>query len=220
LISGEDRLLGFATLPLQDPEEAVAELERSVERLGFRGAHIGTSAGARGLDSPELEPLFAAAERLGVPLMLHPYYVGPKPGLEDYYFTNSIGNPLDTCVAAARLIHAGVLDRFAKLQLVLVHGGGFLPYQLGRLDHAHAVRTEPGQRMERAPSEYFERLWLDTITHGDASLSFLRSLVPDRLILGTDLPFDMGDPQPLDRLTRAGVDAHALGASAARLLRL
>jgi aminocarboxymuconate-semialdehyde decarboxylase len=220
-ISGSARLYGLATLPLQAPGAAVAELVRSVEELGLAGAQIGTNCGPVALDARELEPVLGAADRLGVPLMLHPYYVGSKPGLEDYYLTNSIGNPLDTCVAAARLMHSGVFDRYPALRIVLVHAGGFLPYQLGRLDHAFAVRGEPKARTQRPPSSYLDRFWLDTITHSDASLEFLASLVgPGRIVLGTDLPFDMADARPLERLERAGVDPHALGETAAGLLGL
>jgi aminocarboxymuconate-semialdehyde decarboxylase len=221
LVAGSDRLNGLATLPLQAPEAAVDELERSVGELGLLGAQIGTNCGSVPLDAPELEPVLAAADQLRVPLMLHPYYVGPKPGLEQYYLTNSIGNPLDTCVAAARLMHSGAFDRFPRLQVVLVHAGGFMPYQLGRLDHAFAVRREPREHTDRPPSAYLDRFWLDTITHSDGSLEFLVSTVgAGRVVLGTDLPFDMADAHPLDRLERAGVDPHALGANAAELLGL
>jgi aminocarboxymuconate-semialdehyde decarboxylase len=219
LIAGESRLFGFATLPLQDGERAAAELERSVRELGLVGAQIGTNCGPTPIDSPELEPVLAAAGSLGAPLMLHPYYVGPKPMLEDFYFTNSVGNPLDTCIAAARLMHSGALDRHPGLKVVLVHAGGFMPYQLGRLDHAFEVRQEPRVAVDRPPSTYLDRFWFDTITHSDPSLEFLLGLVgPERIVLGTDLPFDMGDPVPLERIRRVGIDAGEIGATAASLL--
>jgi aminocarboxymuconate-semialdehyde decarboxylase len=221
LVRDHARLSGMATLPLQAPAAAASELERAVLELGLVGAQIGTNCGPRQLDAPELEPVLEAADRLGAPLMLHPYYVGPKPGLEDFYLTNSLGNPLDTCVAAVRLIHSGALDRFPALRLVLVHGGGFLPYQVGRFDHAFAVRPEPKVRLARRPSEYLRRLWMDTITHSDAALAFLAALVGEgRLVVGSDLPFDMGDRRPIDRLPRAGVDPHAVGRTAAELFGL
>jgi aminocarboxymuconate-semialdehyde decarboxylase len=219
VVSSGSRLHGFATLPLQDGDRAAAELERSVRELGLVGAQIGTNCGPTPIDAAELEPVLAAAESLGVPLMLHPYYVGPKPMLEDFYFTNSIGNPLDTCTAAARLIHSGALDRHPGLSVILVHAGGFMPYQLGRLDHAFEVRQEPRAAIERPPSTYLRRFWLDSITHSDASLEFLASLAgTDRIVLGTDLPFDMGDPLPLDRIRRVGLDPDELGGTAASLL--
>jgi aminocarboxymuconate-semialdehyde decarboxylase len=216
------RLAALATLPLQDPVAAAAELRRSVEELGMRGAQIGTSGADRlPLDDPAFAPVLAEAERLDVPLMLHPYYVGLKPGLTDYYFTNSIGNPLDTCIAAARLIHAGTLDQYPELRVVLVHGGGFLPYQLGRLDHAHAVRTEPKVTISEPPSSYLRRFWIDTITHGDDALGFLETLIGvDRIVIGTDLPFDMADREPVERLRRVGINPDALGNVADELFRL
>lgn len=219
LVAGSDRLFGFAALPLQDGEAAAAELERAVGRLGLVGAQIGTNCGPTPIDSPELEPVLAAADRLGVPLMLHPYYTGSKPGMEDYYFTNSVGNPLDTCVAAARLMHCGAFERYPRLAIVLVHAGGYMPYQLGRFDHAFRVRAEPKARNDREPSTYLRRFWMDTITHAPPALAFLASLIgTDRLVVGSDLAFDMADPSPVDTCERAGVDPHVLGETAVRLL--
>ena len=167
-----DRLEGLATLPLQAPAQAAEELRRAVRELGLRGAQIGTNCGRTQLDAEELEPVFAEADALGVPIMLHPYYVGPKPGLEDFYLTNSVGNPLDTCIAAVRLIHSGILDRLPTLKLVLVHGGGFLPFQVGRFDHSYDVRPEPKAKLGKRPSAYLGRFWMDTITHADRPLEF------------------------------------------------
>jgi aminocarboxymuconate-semialdehyde decarboxylase len=217
-VSGSDRLSAVAGLPLQDPDAAAAELERAIGELGMLGAHIGTNCQSMPLDAPELEPVLATAERLGVPLILHPYYVGPKPGLEDFYLVNSMGNPLDTSIAAVRLIHSGALDRHPALRIALVHAGGFLPFQLGRFDHAFDVRQEPRRHIQRRPSTYLDRFWMDTITHADAALAFLRDLIgPGRLVLGTDLPFDMADPEPVTRLNRVGVDPDAAANAAAEL---
>jgi aminocarboxymuconate-semialdehyde decarboxylase len=217
-VAGQDRLLAIAGLPLQDPQAAADELERAVHELGMIGAQIGTNCEATPLDSPGLEPVLAKAEELDVPLVLHPYYVGPKPGLEDFYLVNSIGNPLDTTIAAMRLIHAGTLDRHPRLRLALVHAGGFVPFQLGRFDHAFDVRKEPRAHLSRRPSTYLGRFWLDTITHGDLALRFLRDLIgEERLVLGTDLPFDMADPGPVARLERAGISPDSAAAAAAEL---
>jgi len=214
-----ERLAGLAALPLQDPDAAAAELERAVGELGLLGAHIGTNCGRLPLDDPRMEPVLAAAERLDVPLMLHPYYVGAKPGLEDFYLVNSMGNPLDTSVAAVRLIHSGALDRFPGLRVALVHAGGFLPYQLGRFDHAFAVRAEARVAIDRPPSSYLARFWMDTITHGDEALRFLAERIgPDRLYIGTDQPFDMADAAPVERLGRVGIDVDATAGAAAALL--
>ena len=219
LVAESDRLAGLAALPMQDTDASAEELERAVGELGLLGAHIGTNAGKVPLDAPQMEPVLAAAERLDVPLMLHPYYVGPKTGLEDFYLVNSMGNPLDTTIAAVRLIHAGSLDRFPGLRVALVHGGGFLPYQIGRFDHAWSVRSEARVSLDRPPSEYLDRFWMDTITHGDEALRFLADRIdPDRLYIGTDEPFDMADSDPVGRLERVGIDLDATARAAAALL--
>jgi aminocarboxymuconate-semialdehyde decarboxylase len=221
LIDGQDRLLAFAHLPLQDAQAAAEELDRCIGTLGFRGAHIGTSYdNGRPLDGPELEPVWAVAERHGCPLVLHPYYVGDKPGLEDFYFTNTLGNLIDTTVAASRLLHSGTLDRYPSVPVVLVHAGGFLPFQIGRLDHAYDVRREPRAQITEPPSTRLDRFWMDTITHSDEALAFLASRIGTaRMVLGTDVPYDMGDPRPLERVRRAGVDELALGRTAEALIK-
>jgi aminocarboxymuconate-semialdehyde decarboxylase len=220
MVDGQERLLGFAHIPLQDAKAAAEELERCLGQLGFRGAHIGTSyAGGRPLDGQELDPVWAVAERHGLPLVLHPYYVGPKPGLEDFYLTNSLGNPIDTTVAAARLMHSGTLERHPSVPVVLVHAGGFLPFQVGRLDHAFDVRKEPRTEISEPPSTRLDRFWMDTITHSDEALRFLAERIgTGRIVLGTDVPYDMGDPRPLERVRRAGIDEQAIGRTAEELI--
>jgi len=218
LVANSDRLLGLAHLPMQDPAAAVRELQRAVEELGLCGALIGTNVDGTPLDSEPFLPILRAAERLGVPLVLHPYFVGPKVGLEPFYFTNTIGNPLDTTIAAARLVHSGVLRRLTTLKIVLVHGGGYQPYQLGRFDHAFRVRPEPRKAITEPPSHYIRRFWIDTLTHSDRALEFLAGLIgSDRVLVGTDLPYDMAERQPLARLGRVGLNGDALGDNARRL---
>jgi aminocarboxymuconate-semialdehyde decarboxylase len=197
------RLAGVATLPMQDPEAAAEELRRAVEELSLRGAHIGTSVEGAYLDEARFTPVLEAADALGVPLIIHPYYVGPRPGLEDFYLTNIFGNPLDTALSAARLIFSGSLQAFPNLNVMLVHAGGFLPFQIGRLDHGWDVRPEPKVQLDRPPSEYLDRFFYDTISHHDSALAWLVQLVGDsRVVLGTDLPYDMGDQDPVGRVGR------------------
>jgi aminocarboxymuconate-semialdehyde decarboxylase len=219
---GDGRLAGVATLPMQDPEAAAEELRRAVEELYLRGAHIGTSVEGAYLDEPRFRPVLEAADALDVPLIIHPYYVGPRPGLEQFYLTNIFGNPLDTALSAARLIFSGSFETFPNLKIVLVHAGGFLPYQIGRLDHGWDVRPEPKVQLDRPPSEYLDRFFYDTITHHDSALEWLVQLVGDaRVVLGTDLPYDMGDQDPVGRVTRLELvpesSERLTGANAAQL---
>lgn len=185
------RFAGLATLPMQDPAAAVAELRRAVEVLGMRGAQIGSHIEGTTLDDPSLRAVMQAAVDLGVPLVIHPYYVGSSPELDDFYLTNLQGNPWQTAVCASRLIFSGLLDDLPALDLVLVHGGGHLPYQIGRLDHGHRVRPEAAGSA-RPPSQYLRRFHYDTLTHRPESTRWLIEQVGgDRVLFGTDMPFDM-----------------------------
>jgi aminocarboxymuconate-semialdehyde decarboxylase len=185
------RFAGLATLPMQDPVAAAAELRRCVSELGMRGAQIGPHIDGTPLDDESLRPVLRAAEELGVPLVLHPYYVGSSPGLDDFYLTNLQGNPWQTALSASRLIFSGTLDALPDLDLVLVHGGGHLPYQIGRLDHGYRVRPEATQPAH-TPSDYLRRFHYDTLTHNPAATHWLIDQVgSDRVLFGSDVPFDM-----------------------------
>jgi len=219
-----DRLLAFATLPLQDVPAAVAEAERAA-RNGCRALYVGTNVNGRYLDDPAFEPLWACAVRLRLPVFTHPLNNFGEERMDGWHLGNSIGNPSETALAAARLVMAGVLDRHPNLDVVLAHGAGSLPFLLGRLDHTFAVRAEVKAALTRPPSTYLPRFYADTITHGDRALAFLvEAAGAGRVLLGTDQPYDMADERPADRVGRLGLaprDAQAiLGGNAARLLAL
>jgi len=188
-----DRFLGIATLPMQAPELAAAELRRAVRTLKLRGAMIGSNVMGRNLDHPELEPLWAAASELDVMLLVHPVNVGAADRLRSYYLNNLIGNPLDTTIAAACLVFGGVMERHPKLKICLVHGGGFVPYQAGRWAHGWHVRPEPKVNIKQSPEPWIDRFYYDTILHSQKNLEFLiGSAGPKRVLLGSDYPYDMG----------------------------
>ncbi|GAB2575430.1 amidohydrolase family protein [Microlunatus antarcticus] len=192
VVEHPDRFAGLATLPMQDPDAAAVELRRAVTELGLRGAQIGPHVEGVPLDDPSFRPVLRAAAELDVPLVLHPYYVGAATGeLADFYLTNLQGNPWQTAVSASRLILSGTLDELPGLSLVLVHGGGHLPYQIGRLDHGHRVRPEAA-RPQHPPSTYLRRFHYDSLTHDlDATRWLIEKVGADRVMFGTDYPFDM-----------------------------
>lgn len=195
-----DRFTGVATLPLQDPGAAVAELQRCVREHGMTSAQIGPHCEGVPLDDESLRPVLAAASELNLPLIVHPYYVGTSPGLDDFYLTNLQGNPWQTAVCASRLILSGALDDLPTLDCVLVHGGGHLLYQVGRLDHGYRVRPE-AQAPAGQPSDYLRRFHYDTLTHRPESTRWLVEQVgADRVLYGTDVPFDMGGGPLADQL--------------------
>jgi aminocarboxymuconate-semialdehyde decarboxylase len=216
------RLRWLAHVPLQAPDRA-AELLRAAAADGAVGAHVGTSVAGTPLDRAGLEPFWAAAEELDMALMLHPAYNNPHPGLEGYHLQNAIGNQLETTIATERLIVTGTLDRHPRLRLLLVHAGGYVPWQAGRLRHAAAVRAE----LAGAPSDpwaYLGRIFMDTITHDAATLRHLVERAgPDAVVMGTDLPFDMATPEPVAALEGAvggGTATTIMEDSPARLFRL
>ncbi len=196
----------LATVPLQDGRAAAAELEWALGH-GFLGVEIGTNVQGRDLSDPRLEPFWVAAQAARAPVFLHPASTIPSPRFGRYYLHNLVANPLDTTLAAASLVFGGVLDRHPDLVLILAHGGGYWPYQFGRLDRGHAVRAEcRGPR--RPPRTYLRAFHYDTVVHSAEALRYLVGLVgADRVLLGTDAPFDMGDPDPSATLERAGVSA-------------
>lgn len=188
-----DRLLGLATLPMQAPDLAVAELTRAVRVLGHVGIQIGSHIEGRNLDDPELEPLWAQAEALEAFILIHPQKPLGGKRLESNYFKNLIGNPLETTIAAGALVFAGVLDRYPRLRICLVHGGGFLPYQFGRFSHGWTVRDEPKKRLAVPPEESVRRFYFDTLTHSKPALRYLvQEFGAAQVLFGTDYPFDMG----------------------------
>jgi aminocarboxymuconate-semialdehyde decarboxylase len=217
------RLYGVAAVPLQDPEAAATELRRAVQDLGLLGALIGTSVEKIPLDDPRFESFLATAAELNVPLILHPYdkLVRMRTELTDFYMSNLIGIPLATTLAASRLILSGCLDRHPNLKVILMHAGGFLPYQIGRLDHGYRVRPETGANISAAPSSYVDRCYFDT---SDRLKSLIDWVGADRVVLGTDIPFDMADLRFAEYFAAAQLDEQTIQAvssgNAIRLLGL
>jgi len=196
-----DRLRGMASVPMQHPELAIAELERAVNTHGFRAVEIGTTIEGVQLADPRFRPFLRRARDLGVLVFIHPYYVGSKAGLEEYYLTNLAGNPIDTTVALANLIFSGALDELAGLKMLVAHGGGYLPYQIGRLEHGQKVRAEARLKTQSSPKALLKTLYFDTLVFDAQALRHLVDVVgADHVCLGTDAPFDMGDETPLDSL--------------------
>jgi len=202
-----DQFIGVATLPLQHPEMAAAELRRAIQDLGLRGAGIITSAGGIEFSNNQMDVVYAAAESLGVPIFVHPDVQKPAGSerMTDYYLRNLVGNPTETALAASNLIFSGALDRFPGLRFVLSHAGGTLPYIIGRLDHGFLVRPE-SKIPKKKPSEYLRNFYFDTIAFEPRALRYLCNLVgSDRVVTGTDWPFDMADPDPVGTVNRAGL---------------
>lgn len=218
-----DRLVGMGTVPLQAPELAILEMKRCVEELGMRGIEISSHVAGRELAEAQFRPFFAAAEAMDVLLFMHPLGFTHGQRLSEHYFNNLIGNPLESTVAVSHLIFGGVLDRHPGLKLCVAHGGGYLPTYCGRMDHAFRARPDCRQFISKPPSHYLRQLYFDTLVFDRGQLDFLvETYGADHLLMGTDYPFDMSEPDPvgfhaeLDPSDRSKI----LGGNAARLLKL
>jgi aminocarboxymuconate-semialdehyde decarboxylase len=221
-----DRFVGCATLPMQEPVHAQAELERVATLKGIRGVYLGTNVNGRELSDPAFESIFSRCEALGLPVLLHPIAVVGAERLRPFYLHNLLGNPFDTAIAAAHLVFGGVLDRRPKLQVCLPHAGGALPYLVGRLRHGQRVRPEARDRARQPFERYLRRFTYDTISHSADALRYLIATVgADRVMLGSDFCFDMGYARPRDiitkqaRLSKAD-QARVLGGNSLRFLGL
>lgn len=218
------RLVGMGTVPLQHPELAVAELTRAVDEFGLRGVQMGTLAGARELADDALDAFWARAEELGAVVFVHPWGCSLGERLDRYYLSNIVGNPVETAVALSHLIFSGLLDRHPGVRIVAAHGGGYLPTYLGRSDHAWQTRPE-AQHPVAPPSTYMRRMWFDSLVYTPLALRQLVEAVgADRVVLGSDYPFDMGVTDPVERLAAAALESEQeqaiRGGNAAALLKL
>ncbi|MGH8871375.1 MAG: amidohydrolase family protein [Acidimicrobiia bacterium] len=194
-----ERLLALGTVPLQSPNRAAEELHFGVEDLGLIGVEIATTVDQSGLDQAGLDPFWEAAETLGCLVLIHPCNPLPGVDLSRYFLDNMVGRPAESTIAIAQLLFSGVLERFPGLQVCVVHGGGFLPFQIGRMQRGYeAVPVRTAQHISTPPAEQARRLYYDTVLHDSAALAFLvGQMGADRVLLGTDYPFEMGDPEPV-----------------------
>lgn len=224
--SHPDRFLGLCTVPMQDGEAAAAELRHAVTELGMVGVEIATTVDGGDLDDPDLEPFWAAAAELRCPLIIHPYAPLTGRGLNRYFLENMVARPAESTIAIAHLLFSGVMDRHPDLRPVMVHGGGFAPYQSGRMDQGfREVPHLVGDAIKTLPSELLRRVHFDTVLHDPAVLELLiRWAGAERVVIGSDYPFPMGDLTPVDTLdaveTLPDADRAAiLGGNVERLLK-
>ena len=221
-----DRFVGLGTLPLQDVDHALAELERVVGELRFTGLEICTNVNGLDFDDPRFVPFFEKVVEHDLLLVVHPHGFSDGRRLADYYLINTVGMPMDSTVFIARVIFGGVLERFPGLKICVTHGGGYLPFYSARFDHAYQARDDCREHIRRPPSTYLAQMYFDTMVfEPEGVASLVGRWGADHVLLGTDYPFDMGETDPLGLLARVeNVDEKGrgliAGGNAARLLGL
>ena len=200
-----ERFLALGTLPLQAPELAVAELRRCMRELGFVGVNISTRVGEIEIGDARLRPFWQAAEEEGALVYIHPAG-NPDARFRKHFLWNSIGQSFEEAMAIASLMYEGVLEDFPKLAICISHGGGYMPYYMGRIERNWIEKPTTRVNMKRPPSEYLKRLWYDTCVYDTQALRALAETVgADRIVLGTDYP--VGDRNPHEFIADCGFSA-------------
>src|SRR6516225_89513 len=196
-----DRFIALGTVPLADGAEAATELERCMRSLGMKGVEILTNVTGHELSEPQYAPFWKKAEELGALVVIHPNGFTEGKRLTRFYFNNVIGNPLETTIALHYLIFDGVLERHPSLKIIAVHGGGYLGSYTGRIDHAWGARSDSHGALPQPPTTYLKRIYVDTVVFTPHQLRALVEVFgPDRLLLGTDYPYDMAEYDPLGHI--------------------
>lgn len=192
------RFVGLGTLPMQSPKLAIQELERCVKELGLAGVQIGSHINDWNLNDENLFEVFAAAEELGAAVFVHPWDMVGKEKMQKYWMPWLVGMPAESSLAICSMIFGGVLERLPNLRIAFAHGGGSFPATLGRIEHAYEVRPDL-MRVDNPhhPRKYLEQIYLDTLVHDPKMLEYLVDLMgPEKLALGTDYPFPLGELEP------------------------
>jgi aminocarboxymuconate-semialdehyde decarboxylase len=211
-----DRFLALGTVPLTHGGEAANELERCVKSLGMKGVEVLTNVAGRELSEPDYAPFWQKAEELGALVIIHPNGFTEAKRLSRFYFNNVIGNPLETTIALHYLIFDGVLERHPDLKILAVHGGGYLPAYSGRIDHAWGARSDSHGELPHPPTSYLKKIFFDTVVFTPHQLAELvRLFGADRIIMGTDYPFDMAEYDPIGHVAAVeGFDSATVAALA------
>jgi predicted TIM-barrel fold metal-dependent hydrolase len=218
------RFRGLCTLPLQNEKAAATELNRCVKKLGFKGILLYTNLAGAWCDEPQFHWLYARAEELDVPILLHPAKPMTTEQVKGYELTSTLGNMFENTIALARIIASGLLDRHTKLKLVCPHLGGTLPYICGRMDHQLAVLKRGPQNLQRKPSEYLRSIYMDIVSPLPEAMRFaLDFSSADRLLYSSDHPW-VQPKEILDPLRSlnlpAATEAKILSGNARQLFKL
>lgn len=192
------QVIALGTLPMQHPNLAIKELQRLHHELELPGIQIGSNINDKNLDDPEIEPIFAAAEDLGIAIMVHPWEMMGRDKMGKYWLPWLVGMPAEMSRAICSLIFGGVMEKFPRLRFCFAHGGGSFPWTIGRIAHGFDMRPDlVAVDNPIHPTEYLKRFWVDSVTHDPRALQWLLEIMgDDRVMLGTDYPFPLGEQAP------------------------
>lgn len=191
------RFIGLGTLPMQDTDLAIAELERC-KKMGLAGIEIGSHVNEMNLNDPRLFPIFEACQDLDMALFVHPWDMMGKSKMERYWLPWLVGMPAETSLAICSMIFGGVFERLPRLRVAFAHGGGSFPATLGRIEHGFNVRPDLCAIDNNVnPREYLGKFWIDSLVHDPTMLEYVVDLFgANRVALGSDYPFPLGELEP------------------------
>jgi len=202
------RFIGLGTVPLQDIDLAIKEMERCVKELRLPGLELGSNINNKNLGDPYFEPFWAAAEALGCSLFIHPWEMMGEDVMQKYWLPWLVGMPAETARAISSLIFSGVLERHPKLRFAFAHGGGSFPFTIGRIEHGYAVRPDLcAIDNPNNPRNYLGKFWIDSLVHDPKAMEYIIDIMgPDKICLGSDYPFPLGEHHPGKLIESMGID--------------
>ncbi|MBL90638.1 MAG: 2-amino-3-carboxymuconate-6-semialdehyde decarboxylase [Myxococcales bacterium] len=192
------RFIALGTVPLQETQLACFEMERAVKKLGMPGIEIGSNVNGRNLDDPALDEFWATAQDLGASIFIHPWDMMARDRMSKYWTPWLVGMMAETALAYCSLTMGGVLDKYPDLKICFAHGGGSFPATIGRIDHGFNVRPDLCQTDSQSlPSSWLKKIYIDSLVHDEDALKLLiKKVGVQRIALGTDYPFPLGEHRP------------------------
>ena len=192
------RFIGLGTVPMQNIDLAIEEMDRCITKLNLPGIEIGSNVNGRNLSEAEFQPIFEHAEKIGCAIFVHPWEMMGQADMQKYWLPWLVGMPAETSRAICSIIFGGILEKYPNLKIAFAHGGGSFPFTTGRIDHGYRMRPDLcAIDNDKLPSSYMKHFYIDSLVHDEQTLNFLLDkLSPDKIALGSDYPFPLGELNP------------------------
>ena len=193
-----NRFIGLGTVPMQNPNMAINEMDRIVNELKLPGIEIGSNVNGENLSEEKFHPIFEHAEKIGCSIFVHPWEMMGQAKMKKYWLPWLVGMPAETSRAICSLIFGGVLEKYPNLKIAFAHGGGAFPFTAGRVDHGFNVRPDLcAVDNSVLPSSYMKNFYVDSLVHDENSMNFIIQIMgAERIAMGSDYPFPLGEHHP------------------------
>jgi aminocarboxymuconate-semialdehyde decarboxylase len=192
------RFIGIGTIPMQNTNYAIQEMDRCINDLKLPGIQIGSNINGKNLSDIKFQPIFEHAEKIDCSIFIHPWEMMGQADMQKYWLPWLVGMPAETSRAICSIIFGGILEKYPNLKIAFAHGGGAFPFIIGRIDHGHKMRPDIcAVDNKKIPSSYFKYFYVDSLVHDEQALHFLLNKIgPEHIALGSDYPFPLGEQEP------------------------